>query len=86
MAEWEIKAVGRDRAGNSLSFCGDEPFRWNVWIHDLIDDIEGRRHSYFVTGPFGRRVEVVIDITADGKIVRSHKDAGDDLLKQLPRC
>jgi len=48
VAEWEIKAVGRDRAGNSLSFCGDEPFRWNVWIHELIDDIEGLRHSYFV--------------------------------------
>ena len=86
MAEWEIKAVGRDRAGNSLSFCGDEPFRWNVWIHDLIDDIEGRRHTYFVTGPFGQRVDVVIEITAHGKIVRSHQDAGDDLLKQLPRC
>lgn len=86
MAEWEIKAVGRDRAGNSLSFCGDEPFRWNVWIHDLIDDIEGGRHSYFVTGPFGRRVDVVIEIAAQGKIVRSHQDAGDDLLRQLPGC
>ena len=86
MAEWEIKAVGRDRAGNSLSFCGDEPFQWNVWIHDLIDDIEGGRHSYVVSGPFGERVEVVVSVESQGKIVRSHPDAGDDLLAQLPRC
>ncbi len=86
MAEWEIKAVGRDRAGNSLSFCGDEPYSWNVWIHDLVDDIEGGRHTYFVTGEFGRRVEVVATVTAQGKIVRSHPEAGDDILQQLPRC
>ena len=86
MAEWEIKAVGRDRAGNSLSFCGDEPFDWKVWIHDLIDDIEGGRHSYFVSGEFGGRVEVVVEIAPQGKIVRSHRDSGDDLLQYLPRC
>ena len=86
MAEWEIKAVSRDRAGNSLSFCGDEPFNWNVWIHDLIDDIEGGRHSYVVSGPFGKPVAVVVSLEPHGKIVRSHPDAGDDLLAQLPRC
>lgn len=86
MAEWEIKAVGRDRAGHSLTFCGDEPFQWRVWILDVIDDIEGNRHSYFVTGPYGQRVDVVVAVTEAGKIVRSHQDAGDDLLRQLPRC
>lgn len=86
MAEWEIKAVGRDRVGRSLSFCGDEPFDWKVWIHDLIDDIEGGRHSYFVSGPLGQRVEVVVEVATQGKIVRSHRDAGEDILEQLPRC
>lgn len=86
MAEWEIKAVGRDRVGNSLTFCGDEPFDWKVWILDLIDDIEGSRHSYFVSGRRGERVEVIVSIEAQGKIVRTHPNAGDDLLAQLPRC
>ena len=86
MADWEIKAVGRDRAGNSLSYCGDEPFKWTVWIHDLIDDIEGGRHTYFVSGEYGRRVEVVVHVAPQGKIVRTHPDAGQDLLGQLPRC
>ena len=86
MAEWEIKAVSRDPAGNILAYCGDEPFNWTVWVHDLIDDIEGGRHSYVVSGASGARVEVVVDVSARGKIVRSHPGAGEDLLQQLPRC
>ncbi len=86
MGDWEIKCVSRDPAGNSLAYRGDDPFRWTVWIHDLIDDIEGRRHTYFVTGEFGQRVDVVTEISKRGKNIRSDPSAGDDLLQQLPPC
>ncbi len=86
MTDWEVKAVSRDRAGNSLSFCGDEPFTWRVWIHDLVDDIEGGRHSYFVAGELGRRVDVMVVLEDSGKVVRTDPRLGDDLLTRLPRC
>ncbi len=86
MADWEIKAVSRDPAGNILAYCGDDPFNWTVWIHDLIDDIEGGRHTYFVRGESGARVDVVVSVSRQGKILHSHPDAGDDLLELLPRC
>ncbi len=86
MADWEIRAVSRDAAGNILAYCGDSPFRWTVWVHDLVDDIEGSRHAYYVTGPRGARVEVVVEVTREGKIVRSDPKAGEDLVAGLPRC
>ncbi|MCY3568534.1 MAG: hypothetical protein OXH38_07890 [Chloroflexi bacterium] len=86
MADWEIKAVSRDPTGSILAYCGDEPFGWTVWVHDLIDDIEGGRHTYYVSGPSGARVDVVASLTDEGKIVRTHPDAGPDLVSQLPRC
>ena len=86
MADWEIKAVSRDPTGNILAYCGDEPFAWTVWVHDLVDDIEGGRHTYYVSGPYGARVDVVASLTGKGKIVRTHPDAGPDLIARLPRC
>ena len=86
MTAFEIKGISRDQAGNALGYCGDEPFQWRVWVSDLVDDIEGGRYEYFVSGRFGERVEVVVSIESQGKIVRTHPDAGDDLLVHLPRC
>ena len=86
MTEFEIKAIARDPAGNILGYCGDEPYDWRVWVSDLVDDIEGGRYGYYVTGEFGQRVDVVVAVEAQGKIVRTHPDAGDDLLAHLPRC
>lgn len=86
MADWQIKAVSRDPSGNILAYCGDEPFKWRVGIHDLIDDIEGDRHTYFVSGTSGARIDVEIYISDRGKNLRSDPTAGDDLLQQLPRC
>ena len=86
MTEFEIKAIARDPAGNILSYCGDEPYPWRVWVSDLVDDIEGGRYRYYVTGALDQRVEVVVAVAAEGKIVRTDPDAGDDLLSQLPRC
>ncbi len=76
----------RDPADNILAYCGDEPFRWTIWVHDLIDDFEGRRHHDVVSSALGERVAVVVDISQRGKIIRSDPDADDDLLSQLPRC
>ncbi len=86
MADWQIKAVSRDPAGNILAYCGDEPFEWRLWVHDLVDDIEGGRHSYYVSGPAGARIDVVVAVTGEGKIIRTDPDAGCDLVTQLPRC
>lgn len=86
MADWEIKGIGRDPSGNILRYCGDEPFRWSLGIHDLVDDIEGGRHSYFVSGPQGERVEVVTVVESRGKMVRTDPSVGPDLIAQLPRC
>ena len=44
------------------------------------------RYEYFVSGRFGERIEVVVRVESQGKIVRTHPDAGDDLLVHLPRC
>lgn len=86
MTEFEIKGISRDQAGNALGYCGDVPFQWRVWVSDLVDDIEGGRYRYFVLGPSGDRVDVVVSVESRGKIVRTHPDAGDDLLGNLPRC
>ena len=84
--EFEIRGVSRDPAGNILAYCGDVPFRWRVFIGDLVDDIEGGRYSYYVSGPSGERIGVVVVVEAQGKMVRSDPSAGEDLIAALPRC
>ena len=86
MTELEIKGIARDPAGNILSYCGDQPYPWRVWVSDLVDDIEGGRYRYVVTGAHGERIVVVVAVEAQGKVVRTDPQAGDDLLSQLPRC
>ncbi len=86
MTELEIQAVARDPAGNILAYCGAEPYAWRVWISDVVDDIEGGRFRYYVSGAQGQRVAVVVTVEAQGKMVRTDPAAGDDLLPQLPRC
>ena len=82
----EISGTGRDQNGNILAYCGHAPYRWRVFIGDLVDDIEGRRYRYVVRSALDEMIEVVVRVESQGKIVRTHPDAGEDLLAQLPRC
>ncbi len=83
---FEITGVVRDPAGRILGYCGDQPFRWQVFVTDLVDDIEGGRYRYVVSGARGRKIDVVVSVGGKGKYVRSDPDAGADLIEQLPRC
>lgn len=82
---FEVEAVSRNRTGLVMGICGSKPFTWSVWIADVVDDIEGDRYHYFVTGQSGP-VDVVVALTAEGKIIRTDPAAGDDLLALLPNC
>ena len=84
MSDRRVKRTGKDRDGDITRLCGD----WgSATKAQVILDIEGRRHTYYVQDHMSRRADVQVVNGPTGKYLRTDPNSScTDNLDNLPDC
>ncbi len=87
MADRQVTHTGKDRDGDITALCNPGTAWSPRRKREAIDDIESRRHSYFVRWPGDARTEIRVVNDPTGKYLRTDRDnTSRNNLDDLPDC
>lgn len=87
MADRQVTHSRKDSDGDILALCKPGEYWSPRQKRDAIDDIENRRHSYFVNMSGVGRVDIHVVRGPNGKYLRTDPDRTTrNNLRDLPDC
>jgi hypothetical protein len=87
MADRQVLATGKDKAGDITKLCNSNQAWSPRQKADAIRDIEGGTASYAVIWPDGKSTPVNVVNGPNGKYLRTDRDATErNNLRDLPDC
>ena len=87
MADRPVTQTGKDADGDITKLCNPREY-WSPRLkYDAIDDIESKRHRYYVPWPDGKPTWIHVANGPNGKYLRTDKDETTrNNLDNLPDC
>lgn len=87
MADRQVTRSRKDRDGDILALCNPAEFWSPRQKRDAIDDIESRRHRYFVNVAGVGAIDIHVVRGPNGKYLRTDPDrTSRNNLDDLPDC